>query len=71
MSTELENEGVLLDYQILRTEEQRQLLVNRQQILEFKQENLRQIVQQKQTLNKKLQSICNENEELILKSELE
>ena len=71
MSTELEKEGVLLDYQILRTEEQRQLLVNRQQILEFKQENLRQIVQQKQTLNKKLQSICNENEELILKSELE
>lgn len=71
MSTELEKEGVLLDYQILRTEEQRQLLVSRQQILEFKQENLRQIAQQKQTLNKKLQSICNENEELILKSELE
>ncbi len=71
MSTELENEGVLLDYQILRTEEQRQLLVNRQQILEFKQENLRQIAQQKQTLSKKLQSIRDENEELILKSELE
>jgi len=71
VSTELEKEGVLLDYQILRTEEQRQLLVSRQQILEFKQENLRQIAQQKQTLNKKLQSICNENEELILKSELE